>query len=118
MTSSQKQQLPTNGFFLNNLRQHMVRRKQLSKKEMYNWYHKKIAEKQAKRASELAVVFELIRKRISKLGVNWEDEAAQKIRDSNIEQLSQLQLDIMGSFTKDGTEFLTALKKVLNFNET
>jgi hypothetical protein len=116
MTSSQKQPLPFNGYFLDNLRPHINRPRPSSKTEIYAWYHKKIAEKQAKRASELAIVFELIQKRISKLGVNWTDEVDQKIRDANIQQLSELHQDIMKNYTKEDAEFLKHLLLVLNYN--
>jgi hypothetical protein len=116
MASHQKHRPNSNGFFLDNLKQHVCRPNPLSKSEIYKWYHKKIAEKQAKRVKELAIVFDMIRNRVGILGVNWEDETKKLIRDECISELMGLEQDIRISFTKQDAIFLEALQNVMSHN--
>ena len=86
------------------------------KAQLLAYYHRKIAERQLRRAKQLTVVFDKIDNLIRQMNVATEDTTEVQNITAQTKTLIDLENEIRnGVFSKDA-EFLDALKKVFDYN--
>lgn len=98
-------------FLLNNIRNLHGR----TPKDIYLWYHARIAEKQAKQMAELKVVFDALDSQRRSLAVNTEDANEFEKRMFAIRQLDDLESIIRKNAFSNESQFLEALSTVLSY---
>ncbi len=106
--------MPSYGFFLSNVCQ--LLRRGVPPITVYRFFHQKIAEKQKQKYSAVKFILDKIDEKIREIHVNTSDSIEQRIIQEKSEMLSTMRQEIHDELFKDDSEFLDAVKKVIEWN--
>jgi hypothetical protein len=105
-----------NRLFLLNTISPLVKNKKLTPAKIYEFYHRKIGEKQAQKYKQLQFVFDILYVASRKLDVNTEDPELIQKQNEQMALLATVEREIRDNMFKADSEFLNALKVALNYN--
>jgi len=106
--------MPSYGFFLSNVCQ--LLRQGVPPIAVYRFFHQKIAEKQEKKYAVIKFILDKIDNKIREIHVNTQDVNEIRIIKEKSDMLNTMRQEIQDELFKDDSDFLDAVKKVLEWN--
>jgi hypothetical protein len=101
-------------FFLNNIGP-LVNNKKLTRSKIYEFYHRKIGEKQAEKLKQMQVIFNILDMAGRKIDINTTDPIEIVKKREKLALLSNIEGEIRAHIFKNDAEFLDSLQKVLGY---
>jgi len=89
----------------------------LTREQIYNFYHQKIAEKQEKDFRALALVFKVLDDKIREINVNTEDPIELRIIQEKTQLLTELIKAINDEKFSEDAKFLDAVRTVFDYRQ-
>jgi len=106
--------MPSYGFFLSNVCQ--LLRQGVPPIAVYRFFHQKIAEIQEKKYAAVKFILDKIDDKIRLIHVNTSDETERRIIREKSDMLNTMRQEIHDELFKDDSDFLDAVKKVVEWN--
>ena len=101
-------------FFLNTISP-LVNNKTLTTYKIYEYYHRKIGEKQAGQLKQFQFVFNILEQAGRKIDVVTEDPVEIQKRREKLALLASVEREIRDTIFKPDAEFLDAVRVTLNY---
>lgn len=101
-------------FFLNTIAP-LVNNQKVTPTKIYEFYHRKVAEKQAQQFKQLQFVFDILNLAGRKLDINTEDPLIIQKNNEQIALLASVEREIRDKMFKMDATFLDALRLIFSY---